>query len=53
MLGSSLPPVVCMGLIYVIYVWLRIAVSHVVLCFGFVFLRLVCPEFPVSLDCPF
>jgi len=27
--------------------------THIVLCFCFVFLRLVYPMLPVSLDCPF
>jgi hypothetical protein len=27
--------------------------THIVLCFCFVCLRLVCPMLPVSLDCPF
>ena len=38
-------------LIYVICVCLR--PEHIVLCFCFVFLRLVYPMMPVSLDCPF
>jgi hypothetical protein len=55
-------------LIYVICVCLRIVVSntycvvfvyvywcptHIVLCFCFVYLRLVCPVLPGSLECPF
>ena len=41
------------------FCWLRVFVyvwwcpAHIVLSFGFVFLRLVCPVLPVSLDCPF
>ena len=28
-------------------------VQHIVSCFGFFFLCLLCPRLPVSLDCPF
>ena len=43
-------------LIYVIYVCLRILVSYtycVMLCFCFVFHRIVYPMLPIYLDCPF
>ena len=44
-----IPPVVCRGLVlFTSCVYLRI-----MLCFYFVFLRLVCHMLPVSLDCPF
>ena len=53
MFGSSLPPVVCrmvhvlfMLFVFVCELWCP---THIVLCF--VFLHLVYPMFPVSLDC--
>ena len=47
MFGSSLPPVVCTKahVFFMLFVF--------VLCFCFVFLRLVYPMLPVSLDCRF
>ena len=57
MFGSSLPPVVC-RMAHVLFtlfmfVYLQWCPTHIVLCFCFVFLRLLYPMFPVSLDCPF
>jgi hypothetical protein len=53
MFGSSLPPVVCRTL-YLRYLcpFVYSGVQHI-LCFCFVFLRLVYPMLSVSLDCPF
>ena len=49
-LDSSLPPVGSC-LIYAMCVWVRFSgVGHVLSC---VFLRIVFPLLPVSLDCPF
>jgi hypothetical protein len=57
MLGSSLPPVVSRKVhalftlcVFICKYWCP---THIVLCFWFVFLRLVCPILTVSLDCPF
>jgi hypothetical protein len=53
MFGSSLPQIVCRRahvFIYIICVCLRIVVSNA---YCVVFLRLVSPVLPVSLDCPF
>ena len=36
-----------------VYVWVYWCPKHIVLCFCFVFLRLVCHIFPLSLNCPF
>ena len=51
-----LPPVVC-GRVHVLFalfcVCLRVCPTHIVFCFCFVFLRLVFPMLPVSLNCPF
>jgi len=54
MFGSSLPPVVC-GRAYVLFTLFVFVCMWwcVVLCFCFVFLRLVCHVLPVSLDCLF
>ena len=56
MFGSSLPPVVCRR-DHVLFAFLcSFALSgfrHILWCFCFVFLRLVCPSLPVSLDCQF
>jgi hypothetical protein len=55
--GTSLPPVVCRNahVLFTLFVfacaeWYP---THIVLCFCFVVLRVVCPMLPVSLDCPF
>ena len=57
MFGSSLPPVVCRRahvlFTLCIFVCLQWCPTHIVLCFCFVFLRLMYPVLPVSLDCPF
>ena len=59
MFGSSLPPVVCrrahvLFTLFVLFVYIVLSNTYcVVLCFCFVFLRLVYPMLPVSLDCPF
>ena len=55
--SSSLPPIVC-GKAYVllmlfVFVCIQWSPTHTVLCFCFVFLRLMYPMLPVSLDCPF
>jgi len=36
-----------------VFVCIKWCPTHIVLCFCFVFLRLVYPILPVSLDCPF
>ena len=41
--------VICICLRKVNQLW---CLPHIVLCFSFVFLRLVYPKLPVSLDCP-
>jgi hypothetical protein len=55
--GSSLPPVVCRRAHFLLTLFVFVYVSwcptHIVLCFGFVCLRLVYPMLPVSLDYPF
>ena len=55
--GSSLLPVVCRRahvlLTLFVFVCVQWCPTHIVLCFCFVFLRLVYPMLPVSLDCPF
>jgi hypothetical protein len=51
MFGSSSPPVVCMRA-HVLFKLCLYAYSGVQLIFCFVFLRLVYPILPVSLDCP-
>jgi len=59
MFGSFLPPVVCRmaHVLFTLFVFvcLKWCPTHIVLCFCFVFLRLVYPMLPVfwSLDCPF
>ena len=57
MIGSSLPPVVCrmFDVLFTlsVFVCLQWCPIHIVLCFSFVFLRLVYHILPVSLDCPF
>ena len=59
MFGSSLPPVVyrrahVLFTLFVLFVYIVLSNTYcVVLCFCFVFLRLVYPMLPVSLDCPF
>ena len=53
MFGSSLLPVVCRGVkSYLCYVCLfaHTGVQHILCC---VFLRVVCPALPISLDCQF
>jgi hypothetical protein len=49
--GSSLPPVVCRRVHVLFTLFVFVYVWHIVLCF--VFLRLVYPMLPVSLECPF
>ena len=55
--SSSLPPVVCgrAHVLFTLFVFVCMwwCPAHIVLCFCFVFLRLVCPMLPVSLDYPF
>ena len=51
MLDSSLPPVVCRRFHVLFTAFVFVYVWHIVLCF--VFLRLVYPMLPVSLECPF
>jgi hypothetical protein len=51
MLDSSLPPVVCRRFHVLFTFFVFVYVWHIVLCF--VFLRLVYPMLPVSLECPF
>jgi hypothetical protein len=57
MFGSSLPPVVCRRahVLFTLFVFVCIewCPTPIVLCFCFVFLHLVYPKLPVSLDCPF
>ena len=48
MFGSSLPPVVCRRS-HAMLVYYS-GVQHILCC---LFLRLVCPMLPISLDCPF
>jgi hypothetical protein len=54
MFGSSLPPVVCRRahvlFTLLVFVW---CLTHIVLCFYFICLRVVYPMLPVSLDCSF
>ena len=50
MFGSSLPPIVCGWIHVLIALFVYSGVPHI-LCY--LFLRLVCPVLPVSLDCPF
>ena len=56
MFHLSFPPVVCRRahvlFTLFMFVCLRWCSTHIVLCFCFVFLRLVCHVLPVSLDCP-
>ena len=53
---SSLPPVVCRRthVLFTLFVFVccQWCPTHIVLCFCFALLRLVCPVLPVSLDCP-
>ena len=56
--GSSFPPVVCRrAYVFTLFMFLFICVwwcpTHIVPCFSFVFLRIVCPVLPVSQDYPF
>ena len=44
-------PVVCRRLVSYLYLFAYAGVCHV-LCFCSIFLRLVCPVLPVSMDCP-
>ena len=57
MLGSSLPPVVCRRdhAVFTSFVFVNVqwCPTHIVLCFCFVFLRLVCAMLTVSLDFPY
>jgi hypothetical protein len=57
MFSSSLPPIVCgrAHVLFTLFVFVCMwwCPAHIVLCFCFVFLRLVCPMLPVSLDYPF
>jgi len=57
MFGSSLPPGVCRRahvlLTLFVFACAYWCPTHTVLCFCFVFLRLVYPMLPVSLDCSF
>ena len=56
MFSSSLPPVVCRWahvLFTLMCLFVYSGAQHLVLCYCFVYLRLVCPLLPVSLDCPF
>jgi hypothetical protein len=59
MFGSSLPLVICKRahVLFAVFVFVFVCVwwcpAHIVLCFCFVFLRLVYHMLPVSLDCPF
>ena len=59
MFASSLSPVVYRRAYFIflftlfVFVCLQQCLTHIVLCFFFVFLRLACPMWPVSLDCPF
>ena len=56
MFGSSLPPVGCrkVHVLFTLFVvCLRCGDVRHVLCCVFVFLRIVCPVLPVSLNCPF
>ena len=54
MFGSSLPPVVCRRahvlFTLLVFVWY---LTHIVLCFYFICLRVVYPMLPVSLNCSF
>jgi hypothetical protein len=53
MFGSSLPPIVCgrlMSYLRCLCLFAYIGVQHILSC---VFLGIVCPVLPVSLDCPF
>jgi hypothetical protein len=53
MFGSSLSPVVCrrMHVLFTsfVFVYVKCCPTHIVLCFFFIFLRLVYPMLPVSL----
>ena len=57
MFGSSVPSVVCRRthVLFTLFVFVYVlwCPTHTVLCFYFVFLRLVYPMLSVSLDCPF
>ena len=57
MFGSSVPSVVCRRthVLFTLFVFVYVlwCPTHIVLCFYFVFLRLVYPMLSVSLDCPF
>jgi hypothetical protein len=57
MFGSALSPVVCGSALVLCTLFMFVCAewcpTHIVLCFCFVFLRLVCPMLPVSLDCSF
>jgi len=57
MFGSSSPPVVCRRahvlIMLFVFVWVKWCPIHIVLCFCFVFFRIVYPMLPVSVDCPF
>jgi hypothetical protein len=57
MFGSSLPPVVCRRAHFLftlfVFVCIQWCPTHILLYFCFVFLCLVYPMLPVSLDCPF
>ena len=57
MFSTYLPPVVFRRAYVIftlfVFVYAQCCPTHIVLCFGFVFLRLVYSILPVSLDCPF
>jgi hypothetical protein len=57
MFGLYLPPVVCRRahilFTLFVFVWAWWSPTHVVLCFCFVFLRIMYPVLLVSLDCLF
>ena len=52
MFSSSLPPDVCrrVHVLFTLFMFVHSGVQHILYC---VFLRLVYPMLPVSLDCPF
>ena len=57
MFGSPLRPVVCKRghvlFMLFVFVYVKCCPTRIVLCIGFVLLRLLYPILPVSLDCPF
>ena len=57
MFGLSLPSVVrgWVNVLFVLFVFVCVwwCLAHIILCFWFVYLRLVNHMLPVSLDCPF